>query len=139
VKADPLPDIHPGLAQEIADWKKGNPPPRRLLQFPDGPPFLPPRCGMRAFGQAVEDYISRISDDDLLQALLFNPEADNRCVRGAARRLLETWGLQHLRAVLVERRRSQPEKFGDSELATIAQFVTSPYARIRVASIEKKE
>jgi hypothetical protein len=94
---------------------------------------------MRAFGAAVEDYISRIADDDLLHALLFNPQADNRCVRAAVRRLLELHSVPHLREVLAERRSCRSEDFRNPELATITQLLASPYARIRVASIEKKD
>jgi hypothetical protein len=127
------------LFAEITAWKKGNPPPPRLLQFPKGPPALPPLCGMRAFGDAVEDYISRISDDELLKSLLFDYRADNACVRAAASRLLERCGVKELRALLSERRKTNPGDFTRSELATLTQLLASPYAWIRVASLDKKD
>jgi hypothetical protein len=91
------------------------------------------------FGATVGDYISRISDDELLRALLFDPRADAPCVRAAARRLLELRGVKEVRAMLADRRRTNPGDFTGTELATLTQLLTSPYARVRVASVDKKD
>jgi hypothetical protein len=128
-----------GLVGEITAWQKGNPPPPRLLHFPEGPPAVPPLCGLPVFGASVEDYVSRISNGELLRALLFDPRANTACVRACARRLLELRGVTEVRAMLAERRRTNPGDFAGTELATLNQLLTSPYVRIRVASIEKKD
>ena len=127
------------LVQEIAVWKKGDPPPRRLLKYPDGPPLLPPLCGMRAFGCAVEDYVSHIRDVEFLKTLVFDPQADNACFHAASSQLLQRRGVNDLRAIRAERHKSDPGDFNRSELATLTQLLTSPYARILVASLDKKD
>jgi hypothetical protein len=135
--AGPFPENDPALVREITEWKKGSPPPPRLLQFPDGPPQFSRMCDMRAFGDAVDDYISRIGDADLLEALLFNPQADQRCIRASFGRLIEVRGVPAVRAMLAERRKSHPRDLGNAERAMLAQLLTSPYARARAVSIEK--
>ncbi|HEX4612047.1 MAG TPA: hypothetical protein VH092_27875 [Urbifossiella sp.] len=54
--------LDPDLAGEIRGWKRGDPTPGRLLQFPAGPPAVPPACGLSVYGQQVGDDISRITD-----------------------------------------------------------------------------
>jgi hypothetical protein len=137
--SDPFGGLDRGLVAEITGWKKGAPAPRKLLQFPDGPPALPPLCGLRAFGDSVGDYISHISDDELLQALMFDPMADAACIRVTARRLLVRRGVKDVRAMLADQRTKNAAVFDGTELATLTQLLMSPYARIRVASLEKKD
>jgi hypothetical protein len=91
------------------------------------------------FGAAVGDYVSRISDEQLLTALLFDPRADAACVRSASRRLLELRGVKHVRAMLADRRKTNAADFAGTELATLTQILASPYARVRVASLDKKD
>jgi hypothetical protein len=136
---DPFAGLDRGLVGEITAWKKGSPPPRRLLQFPDGPPAVPPVCGLLVFGAAVGDYVSRMTDEELLKALLFDPRADAACVRSAARRLLELRGVRHVRAMLADRRKTNAADSAGTELATLTQLLASPYARVRVASLDKKD
>lgn len=137
---DPFEGLDPRLVKEIRGWKKGDPPPAKLLRFPDGPPAVVPGfCGMRALGDEVGDFIGRVTDPDLLAALLFDARANTACVRSAARQLLELRGVKHLREVLAARRKTNPENFTGSELATLTQLLASPYARVRVASIDKKD
>lgn len=136
---DPFEGLDLRLAKEIRGWRKGDPPPPRLLRFPDGPPADLPVCGMRALGEEVGDYISRVTDPDLLEALLFDVRADSVCVRSAARRLLELQGVKHLRVVLADRRKTNPADFTGSELATLTQLLASPYVRVHVASLDKKD
>lgn len=83
---DPFEDLDVGLGKEIRGWKKGDQPPARLLRFPDGPPASLPVCGMRVLGDDVGDYISRVTDLGLLEALLFDWPADQACVHSTARR-----------------------------------------------------
>lgn len=131
--------LHPGLVREITGWRKGSPPPGRLLRFPDGPPALLLGPCLPVFGSSVGDYVSRIGDEELLKALLFDPQADAVCVRAASRRLLELRGVQVLRAILAERRKTDPADFARVELATLTQLLASPYVRLRVASLDKKD
>ncbi len=138
-QAGPFGGFDQQLLNEIASWKEGNPPPRKLLQFPFGPPEFPPICGMRAPGSAVEDYIARINDDELLKALLFDIHADTDCVRWVCYRLIELRGVKAVRDMLADRRKSHPADFQQKELATLVQLLASPYARIRVASLNKKD
>jgi hypothetical protein len=136
---DQFEGLDPLLVKDIREWKKGDPPPARLLHFPNGPPADFPLCGMRALGHEGGDFIGRVTDPDLLAALLFDGQADAACMRSAARRLLELRGVKHLRAVLSARRKTNPADFNGSELATLTQLLASPYARVRVASLDKKD
>jgi hypothetical protein len=93
---------------------------------------------LRHFGSVVGDYISGINDDDLLQALIFDSQADARCIRAAARRLLELRGIKRVREIMADRRKVKPGDFESTELATLAQLLTSPYVRVRLATLDKK-
>lgn len=137
-QANPFEGLDAGLVQEITGWKAGSPPPTRLLRFPHGR-FDLPVCGMRAWGDAVSDYISRITDTDLLKALVFDPCADDACFRAAVRRLLEVSGVGEMRATVAERRQADPIAFSRIELATLTQLLNSSYARIMVAHVGKKD
>jgi hypothetical protein len=136
--ADPFAGLDAGLVREIAGWKKGTPPPARLLRFPHGR-IDAPVCGMRAWGDAVGDYISRITDVELLKALVFDPRADADCFRAAVRRLLSLTGVRDVRAMLAERRKTDPTDFSRAELATLTQLLASPYARVKVALLQRKD
>jgi hypothetical protein len=127
-----------GLVREITTWKKGDRPPKRLLKFPNGPPdhLL---CGMRSWGDAVDDYVSAIDNVELLQALLFEPRADSACVQAAARRLLQVQGVRAVRAMLSEERRKDPRRFLTKDLATLTQLLAGPYAWIEACSLDKKD
>jgi hypothetical protein len=135
---EPFAGLDATLVGEITGWKRGSPPPTRLLRFPDGR-IDPPRCGMRAWGGAVCDYLSRITDTDLLQALAFDPWADDACFYASVRRLLEVRGVRDLRAVVAEKRLADPDAFVRPELATLVQLLTASYARIQVARLDKKD
>src|SRR5262245_39090905 len=124
------------LAREITEWKKGTAAPAKLLRFPHRPPPDPMMCGLRAFGDSVDDYISRIADPDLLEALLLDRGADSACVQAAARRLLDTRGTKTVRAILAAR---QGEWNHRTEVATLAQLLTASYARVKVAAIDKSD
>jgi hypothetical protein len=136
--ADPFDGLDAALVKEITGWKTGSPPPTRLLRFPHGR-IDPPVCGMRAWGDAVSDYISRITDTDLLKALVFDPRADDACFRAAVRRLLEVSGVREVRATVAERRKADPAAFSRAGLATLTQLLASPYARVKVAHLDKKD
>jgi hypothetical protein len=133
---DPFEWMEPALAREITDWRKGTVPPAFLLRFSHRPPPEPMMCGMRALGDLVDDYISRIIDADLLEALLLDSRADAVCVQAAGRRLLDTHGTKTVRTVLASRRGEWAHR---PEVATMAQLLTAPYARVKVAAIEKSE
>jgi|OpeIllAssembly_1097287.scaffolds.fasta_scaffold344510_1 hypothetical protein len=135
----PVAGLDRSLVGEITAWKKGNPPPRRLLRFPDGPPAWLGFGGLVGVGSAVEDYVSSISDEELLKALLFDPQADAACVRAAARRLLGLRGVKYVRTMLADRRKTNVADFARTELATLTQLLASPYARVHVASLDKKD
>jgi hypothetical protein len=124
------------LAREITEWKKGTAAPPKLLRFPHRPPPDPMMCGLRTFGDSVDDYISRIADPDLLEALLLDPGADSACVQAAARRLLDTRGTKMVRAILAARQREWNRR---PEVATLAQLLTASYARVKVAAIDKSD
>jgi len=136
---DPFEGLDARLAKEIRVWKKGDHPPARLLCFPDGPPAARLVCGLPVFGDRVGDYIGRVNDPDLLKALLFDSRADDTCVRAATRRFLELRGVKQLRETFAERRRTNPGDFERNELATLGQLLMSPYARVHVASLERKD
>ena len=138
LESGPFAGLDRGLVEEITAWKKGSPPPGRLLKFPEGNP--PPRLqGSRAFGADVQDYVSRINDDELLRSLLFHPRADAACERAAGRRLLELRGVTHVRQMLAERRKTNPDDFIRTELATLTELLTSPYVRVHVACLDKQD
>jgi hypothetical protein len=138
VESGPFAGLDRELVGQITAWKKGTPPPDRLLYFPKGNP--PPRLyGSRALGTHVQNYVSRISDDELLTALLFHPRADAACERAAGRRLLELRGVTHVRQILAERRKTNPDDFIRTELATLTELLTSPYLRFGAASLDKQD
>jgi hypothetical protein len=136
---DPFPWLVPGLAREITSWKEGRRPPRRLLQFPDGPPAGLPVCGMPVFEAEVGHYVSRIGNDELLKSLMFDPQANDACIRASARRLLELRGVTYMRTLLADKQKTDPTEFARAELATLTQLLVSPYVRVRAASIDKKD
>jgi hypothetical protein len=136
---DPFDGLAPDLVREITGWKKGTPPPGRLLRFPNGPPCMPSHCDLPVVGEAVGHYIRCIGDDELVKALLFDPRADAACVRAAARRLVELRSVKEVRALIAARRKTDPGLFTGAELATFTQLLASPYAQIQVAFVNKKD
>jgi hypothetical protein len=136
---DSFPSLDRDLVAEIKGWKNGDPPPRKLLRFPDGPPALPPLSGMSVFGSGVGDYVSRINDQELLKSLLFDTKADPACVQAAASRLIDLRGVKAVKSILADWRKKNPADFVSTELATLSQLLASQYLRVQVASLEKKD
>ncbi len=133
------PGIRESLVREITAWKKGSPPPPRLLKFPDGETDLIPVCGMRVWGSSVGDYISGIEDAELLAALIFHHRAQPDCFQAAVRQLVKLEGVGHLADLLAERRKTEPSAFTKSELAVLTQLLRSAYVAIKVAHIATED
>jgi hypothetical protein len=142
VGADPFAGLDADLAKEITAWKDGTPPPARLLRLPDGrlPQPAPLHCDLRAWGDSVDDYISKITNVELLKALVFDNRADPPCFRAAVRRMLEISGVKGVRAILAARRSTHAADFDSRpELATLAQLLASPYVRVKVAFLDRND
>src|ERR1700732_3476426 len=131
---DSFPVLVPGLAQEIISWKESRPPPRRLLQFPKGPPE-DALCAMPVFGAHVAGYVSRIRNAELLKSLMFDPQANDACIRASARRLLELHGVRYMRTLLADRQKTNPRN--SPELASLTQLLVSSYVRVRAVTLDK--
>jgi hypothetical protein len=130
-----LADLDHAILKDISAWKKGNQPPARLLRFPDGKIDVPV-CGMRVYGDAVEDYIGKITNIDLLQAILLNPSATEDSSVAAARQIILLQGPSYLAARLAEQ---DPATFGRPQLALLREVLRSPFATVKVARIEFKD
>jgi hypothetical protein len=130
-----LADLDRAILQEIEAWKKGNPAPARLLKFPDGK-IDPPLCGLRVYGEAVEDYIGKIKNVDLLEAILVNPSATEQSSLAAARQIIRLKGPSYLAARLAEQ---DSATFGWPQLAVLRELLRSPFATVKVARIEFKD
>jgi hypothetical protein len=126
--------LDPAVVRAIVGWKKGDPPPAALVGFRDPPPPPPMMCGLRCIGSHVSDYVRRVTDPDLLEALLFDPRATDACARAAGGRLIEVRGVGRVREVIAARRLADPAALGRPEPAALAKLVDGPCARIRVAS-----
>lgn len=136
---DPFSGLEEDLVTEIKKWKKGSPPPKQLLCFPDGPPKVEFRCGMLYWGECSSHYISRIKNTDLLYAMLFDPQADSVCFHATSRQLLELVGVRELRATLATRRKNDSKGYFGKEATVLSQLLNFSYAKIKVACLQKKD
>ena len=127
------------LVGQIKVWRKGTPPPARLLKFPDGKIEMSPGCGMRVWGSAVEDYISKLEDVDLLAALIFDFHSQSETFHAALSRLITLRDVSYVSRLLADKRKVEPSWFARSELAVLAQLLRSPYIAIEVARIAPED
>jgi hypothetical protein len=127
--------LDPAVVGEILAWKKGDPPPPRLVKFRDPPPPPPMMCGFASFGTRVRDIVNKISDSDLLEVLLFDPQVSDACARAAGGRLVELRGVKAVRALFAVRQATRPVDVARPEPAALARLIGGPCARIRVASV----
>ena len=123
------------LLRQAENWKTGEPPPNRLLKFPDGKIDQFPIYGVRTIGTEVADYITQIKNPDLLAALLLDHHAQPETLRAAANQLIMLKGTEHVARLLASHGRESQR----SELAVLAELLRSPYAAIQVARITKDD
>ena len=123
--------LDPTLVRQAEEWKSGEPPPARLLRFPDGkPPDRALEC-FKALGEEVGDYLSQIQNPNLLSALMLDDRAQPATVNAAARQLIALRGTTDVARLLA----SHPQKPARTELAVLAQLLRFPYAAIQVVRI----
>ncbi len=127
--------LDPILLRQAEDWKKGDTPPHRLLNFPDGKIAQPGGCGMRVIGCDVGDYISEIKNPDLLAALLLDYRSQPETLHDAATQLITLKGTDYVAHLLA----SHHPQSDRPELAVLAELLRSPYAAIQVARITEDD
>jgi hypothetical protein len=123
------------LLNQVKTWKTGDPPPARLLKFPDGKIDQMPVCGMRVLGSEVSDYILEVSDSELLGALLLDDRAEPDTLRAAASRLITLKGTDYVAGLLA----AKAQGLLRTELAVLSELLRNPYLAIQVARIKTSD
>jgi len=132
-------ELDTNLLRDIKAWRKGDAPPARLLEFPDGKMDSTFECGLPVFGEEVDHYIWEIEDAELLATLMFDLRSETETFHAAVSRLIRLKGVGHVSLLLTERRKTDPHALARSELAVLSQLLRSPYVSVQVARIAPED
>ncbi|MBC3928943.1 hypothetical protein [Undibacterium sp. CY21W] len=123
------------LSKEIKAWKLGREVPHKLLSFPSGKVSKKDDLdfGIGEYLRSVRSYIDQIENDELTEEIVFDSRSDSASLQAALMRLGERKGLKWVAQKLDERKSLR------WEIQTLKQALQSPFSRLEVAFIEKKE
>ena len=130
--------VIPGLREDIWAWRKGDPLPEALVNFPkpkhDHGVF---RCGMMMWGEFVSDYIYDIEDPDLLKALIIEARSGDDTLLASLKQLLRTVGIARTAAFVAEAERTHPHLLGRPFFIEYRDGLRLANVRLKIARFDK--
>jgi hypothetical protein len=126
------------LRAAIASWRKGDPVPAMLLDFPR--PYADERgfdCGMQCVGEFVGDFFYDTRDPDLLTAAVLDPRITDESLREALRQSLRLCGFAWTAALVTDAVRQRPDIRSRQPLVRVWEALRSPCLRLKIARFDK--
>jgi hypothetical protein len=130
--------VIPGLREDIRAWRKGDPLPEALVNFPKpkrDPSFF--RCGMMLSGEYVSHYIYEIHNPDLLEALVLEPRSGDDTLLASLKQLLRCAGIARTAAFVADAERTHPHLLNRPTFVEYRDGLRMPNVRLKIARFDK--